>query len=58
MFTFYDGAFSAEEAPEKFRAILRRDKALWDAWEVKDVEKTGTVGKINYAAFRVAHIER
>ena len=26
------GAFSAEEAPEKFRAILRRDKALWDAW--------------------------
>ena len=58
VFTFYDGAFSAEEAPEKFRAILRRDKALWDAWEVWDPDhygETGTVGKINFATFRVVH---
>lgn len=64
IFTFYESAgtintdMKAENAPERMRAALRKDKALWDTWEVKDVEKTGTVGKINYAAFRVAHIER
>ena len=64
LFTFYENAgtvypdMKAENAPERMRAALRKDKTLWGTWEVKDVEKTGTVGKINYAAFRVAHIER
>lgn len=58
VFTFYDGAFSAEKAPERFRAALRQDKSLWDAWEVWDPArcgKTGAVGKINYVNFRVVH---